>query len=217
MSDLEWFFRCPRSAPESGQAFSQLYLLRRDIDTCFGTDPNTGISWSPREQTTGQRIYCHAIWPGTMAVLAGIDLLGKFLAGTDKTRGPGSVGVGTRFKQFAQRYLDLSPPDDHVIYQLRNALLHTFGLYAEDVDRDGNVTVTYAFVLGGKVPGLVQRLPDGRFQVDVQALRERFEKGVSRYAADLGDPSCQDQSSLKAKFDALFPKHAHAVGIGRGE
>ncbi len=139
MSNIDCFFRNPRLTPRRGEQLSQLYLLRRDIDTCFGTNPNTEAIWEPLDKKTKEEISCRAIWPGTMAILAGIDMLGKFLAGTDKTRGADSITVGDRFKAFATRYLGLNVPDAELIYQLRNSLLHTFGLYSEVQDKKGNV------------------------------------------------------------------------------
>lgn len=211
MSDLDWFFRSPRSVPHSDEAHSSLYLLRRDIDTCFGTDPNTGISWQPIDKRTGASIYCRAIWPGTMAILAGIDMLGKFLAGTDKTRGIGSVSVRDRFKVFATLYLGLNGSDAGLIYQLRNSLLHTFGLYSEEQDKNGNIQATYNFSLSVGLTTMVKHLKDDYYQVDVQRLRELFEQAVIKYHVDLSDACHKDHENLKKKFDSMLPKHAKAI------
>jgi len=213
MSDLNWFFRSPRSAPQKGEKFSQLYLLRRDIDTCFGIDPNSGQVASPVDWATNVPIRCEAIWPGTMAVLAGIDLLGKFVAGTDKTHGPGSVGVGKRFVAFAERYLGLSSPDADLLYQLRNSLLHSFGLYSENTDSKGVVTATYNFVLTQGLSGLIEHLNGDYYRVDVKCLHELFEQAVSKYEAELRDTSGKDHKDLIDRFNAIFPKHATAMSV----
>lgn len=209
MSDLNWFFRSPRSVPGPGETFSQLYLLRRDIDTCFGTDPNTGAISQPLDKGSGAPMNCQAIWPGTMAILAGIDLLGKFLVGTDKTRGPGNVTVGERFRKFTQRYLSLSKSDTDLVYQLRNSLLHSFGLYSEETDNKGNVRATYNFILSRGSGTVVQHVKDDYYQVDVQHLRELFEQAVAKYEADLRE----DHQELSEKFYAMLPKHAKPMSV----
>ena len=196
MTNLDFFFRSPRIVPQVGQSFSQLYLLRRDIDTCFGTDPNTG---NPTP-------HCKAIWPGTMTVLTGVDLLGQFLAGNDDR-----ATVGARFKSFLQQYMPMSESDAEVIYQLRNALLHTFGLYAEK--RHGNVTATYHFTLGGNIPNLVASIPPDCYQVDVQALRVRFEAAVAQYERDLRDSTHENYRVLNDNFQQMFDKYARVVSI----
>jgi hypothetical protein len=51
-------------------------------------DPNTGAS-----------IQYQAVWPGAMAIFAGVDLLGKFYAGNDATD-----RVGDRFRGFLEAF-----------------------------------------------------------------------------------------------------------------
>jgi hypothetical protein len=213
MTNIDWYFRNPRSAPGRAEGFSQLYLLRRDIDTCFGIDPNTGVFWQPVDKRTGADIYCQAIWPGTMAILAGIDMLGKFLAGNDKTRGPGSITVGDRFKGFATRYLGLSDSVAGLVYQLRNSMLHTFGLYSEEQDNQGDIKATYNFILTLGASILVERIKEDCYQVDAQSLRKLFEQGVSKYEAELRDVSRQDNQELNDKFNAMYPKHAKPISF----
>ena len=61
-SNIELFFEDPLAPPRPRPTFyGVLYLLRRDIITCFNNV---------------------AEWPGIMAILAGIDLLGKFYVGS---------------------------------------------------------------------------------------------------------------------------------------
>jgi hypothetical protein len=213
MSNIDWFFRNPRSAPVCGEEFSQLYLLRRDIDACFGTDPNTGVTWQPVDKRTGADIHCQAIWPGTMAILAGIDMLGKFLAGNDKTRGPGKVTVADRFKAYCKRYLCLTNSDADLVYQLRNSLLHAFGLYSEVQDNQGNATATYNFILSRAEGRLVEHLKDDYYRVDAQCLRELFDQSVAKYEAELRDVSRQENQDLNNKFNAMFPKHAKPMSV----
>ena len=76
---------------------------------------------------TGEDVSYRALWPGAMAMLAGIDLLAKFFAGCDR---PGKVGE--RFLLFIEQFfVGMHSTDREVIYQLRNSLLHSFGLYSQ--------------------------------------------------------------------------------------
>ncbi len=213
MSNLDWFFRSSRSAPNRGERFSQLYLLRRDIDTCFGVNPNTGLPFCVVDPTTGARTSCEAIWPGTMAILAGIDLLGKFRAGTDVTRGPGSVSVRQRFVDFSRLYLSLSETDAYLVYHLRNSLLHSFGLNSEKTDDKGTVTATYDFILSRGAGKLLEHFTSDFYRVDVQCLRDLFERAIARYEAELRDNSRSDYQDLNDKFNAMFPKHAKPMSV----
>jgi hypothetical protein len=74
-AEADLFFMSPRTRRSVPNEFSVLYLLRRDIGTCMGVDADTG-----------QPVAHQALWPGAMAMLAGIDLLAKFYAGKDKVR-----------------------------------------------------------------------------------------------------------------------------------
>ena len=69
MEQIGFFFFNPRVSIGLTGRFSILYLLRRDIRTCFGLDPNS-------DQPIGFR----ALFPAAMATMAGIDLLSKFFA-----------------------------------------------------------------------------------------------------------------------------------------
>ena len=116
-NDIALFFQDPTTEPGTPGKLGVLYLLRRDIRECV---------------TIEKKI----LWPATMAILAGIDLLGKFYAGED------GGGVGLRFRSFVDKYFQpISDDDAETIYQLRNALLHSFGLYSK------STTNTYYFSL----------------------------------------------------------------------
>lgn len=187
---LDFFFRDPAIEPTfqpGNNLFSNLYLLRRDINTCFASD---------------------AIWPGVMAIMSGIDLLAKFFAGADTTA-PGDVG--NRFRAFAGEYLtNNNAIDNEVLYQLRNSLLHSFGLYtkrraraAERIGPNGFDRQDYAFRLLGdtrdhaivtlRMQHPIQTAgaaPNNRillteYDVHVHALRTAFDAGIRRYSRHL--------------------------------
>jgi hypothetical protein len=179
-TDAELFFLPPRTQPVAGKS-GVLYLLRRDIDLCMEIDP-----------TTQQRVSYQALWPGAMAILAGIDLLAKFFAGSDATG-----QVSQRFRDFLD-FLKWPATDRKVIYQLRNSLLHSFGLYSQD--QNGKV---YHFFLTGTGSGAVvsHRSPD-QYYVDLRVLHRAFEKAVEDYRAVL-----DSDSRLQANFAAMFGRY----------
>jgi hypothetical protein len=131
-----------------------------------------------------------------MAIFAGIDLLGKYLAGDD---GKPSGGVGKRFTAFVRSYFKpLGPNDDKVLYQLRNSLLHSFGLFSR-TDSGSN----FHFILTGQggVP-LLQNPKADFYQIDLIELHQSFENAVEQYRKDLdSDPK------LQANFLKMFPNY----------
>ena len=66
--DVELFLRHPSKANTLNSINSTLYLLRRDIALCFGINPNNN-----------QKVDFQALFLATMGVMAGIDLMAKFV------------------------------------------------------------------------------------------------------------------------------------------
>ena len=182
--DADLFFLSPRTQVRSPNQFGVLYLLRRDIDQCMGIDPDTG-------QCSGHT----ALWPGAMAILAGVDLLAKFFKGNDK-----QGEVGERFSCFLEPFFGMNSTDDRkVIYQLRNALLHSFGLYSktETKTKKGK---EYHFVLTDSGTGpLISHTPPDRYHVNLRVLYSEFEKAVGAYCTKLGS-----DTQLQKNFAAMF-------------
>lgn len=173
------FFREPREIPTPPGQFGILYLLRRDIRSCFDNA---------------------ILWPGVMSILAGIDLLAKFYAGQD------GQGVGDRFRDFVRQFFHLPTPDDDVetIYQLRNSILHSFGLYSS-----ANNGQIYRFTLTslGTTP-LIQRTSPEHYLIDIRSLFEYFENSIIEYRRAL-----QGDVGLQNKFMAMFPNYG-SIRIG---
>lgn len=89
----------------------------------------------------------------------------------------------------------MKPEDCWVIYQLRNSLLHSFGLYSKT--ESGTV---YRFVLTDSGTGpLVSPEPNDKYVVDLQVLHQSFEAAVNNYHAAL-----KSNSLLQSNFDAMF-------------
>lgn len=181
------FFKAPSDPPSLSGRFGVLYLLRRDILICLGTDPDSG-----------HRLQHSTIWPGAMAVLAGIDLLGKFHRGKD-TRGK----VGDRFKEFVRTYFQLSSVDaDQVLYQLRNSLLHSFGLYSE------NRGQVYRFRVTATGGTLIESTENDIYLIDLRSLHSEFENAIELYKEEL-----DATPRLQGNFADMFPKYG-TIEIG---
>lgn len=183
---IDFFFKPPTEEPV-GSEFSSLYLLRRDIFTALGHDPNTldSINYS-------------VLWPGVMCILAGIDLLGKYLKGDDI-----NSTVTKRFKNYYKRYFDNVKECD-IVYQLRNSMLHSFGLYSFQTKREGenNVkTKEYRFVIDrNDNPSIVSYYEDDFYGINIKALHEGFEKSINKYFTEL-----KSNKELQGNFEKMFP------------
>jgi len=179
------FFEAPTKNRKPPNTFGVLYLLRRDVITCLGVDPSSGTPTSYR-----------ALWPGAMGILAGVDLVAKFWRGSDE-RGE----VGKRFKKFVNKYFQPIPAgDEEVLYQLRNSLLHSFGLYSEDKGK------VYRFHLsdqrGSQQTPLVHHNPPDVYQVDILTLHDQFERAIMQYQNDV-----ESNVKLQQNFNLMFPKY----------
>ena len=181
------FFENPWQHRRPPGQYGILYLLRRDINSCLGSE--AGLSnGNPRQIQ----------WPGAMGIFAGIDLLAKFVAGED------SDAVSKRFRAFVSQYFHLPPSEVNAIYQLRNAMLHSFGLYSRS--RDGTV-YRFHLVSSGSRP-LVRYTPPDHYLVDVISLHEDFERAIQEYERDL-----RADLALQKNSAAMFPNYG-AILIG---
>lgn len=181
------FFEDPLVYRSPLGGYGILYLLRRDINSCLGTE-------NGMQARTDRQI----LWPGAMGNFAGVDLLAKFFAGED------GQGVGQRFRAFVERFYHLSSADAETLYQLRNSMLHSFGLYS-----CGPGGAVYRFTLSASaMRPLIQHTPPDQYLVDVISLHEDFEKAVHEYRqAVIGD------KALQSNFEAMYPNYG-AISIG---
>jgi len=177
--DIALFFTDPAVEPSPPAKFSILYLLRRDVGHCISEN--------------------HTLWLGAMGILAGVDLLGKFLAGNEQ------VGVGERFRAFIDKYFKpLAPDDAQTIYQLRNSLLHSFGLYS----KSGQGEYYFNLLSAPLNTGLVQRPAPSQYVINLWVLHAKFETAIDRYRADL-----ETDQELQDRFGAMFPRYG-TIGVG---
>jgi len=178
------FFEDPRSNRSRPNDYGVLRLLRRDILFCLS-------AIGPQSQ--------RALWPGAMAIFAGIDLAAKFYKGDD------AFGqVGSRFTEFVRQYFQsISTEGAETLYQLRNALLHSFGLYSRTKKKVYRFTLTAC-----DVEPLIQPIPPEAYQVDLIVLHTCFERALCRYGADL-----DKQDQLQKNFLRMFDNYG-AIHIG---
>ena len=174
--NLRIFFRDPNEIPEAFGTHGVLYLLRRDVVRCVQNDNVI-------------------LFPALMMMLAGIDLLGKFYAGSDA----GSF-VGDRFRNFIIEYFtSVSDEDAETLYQLRNALLHSFGLFSR-----GRGGKEYHFAIG-PATRFVNAF-EGRYYINPKDLYAQFESAIQQYQEDLSS-----DAALRAKFQAMFDRYGTTI------
>lgn len=175
--ERDLFFEDPVNYVEANKS-SILHLLRRDIYRCMGYTIQNGM-WVKNVEPI--------IWPGSMAVLTGIDLLGKFYAGNHNDR-----EVGSRFIAYCKQYI-CSDDDAQVIYKLRNSLVHSFGLSS----------ATYLFQVSSSRQDLVKLLHVAKtnysYKIDLYTLWDKFEQSIEKYKQDLAK-----DSNLQNNFFAMF-------------
>ena len=192
-SVVDFFFETPdvelaRHQLPGGEV-SILYLLRREAQDClFGSVRAESRLWRRRAR--------HRVFAAAMVLMAGIDLLSKFAPVPQQS-------VTSRFKGFAERYLQLAPAEAEALYRVRNTLMHSFGLY----DPSGRVAVA---VLNrrphpGEKP--VVHL-NGRWVLLVEVLLAHFLAGVRAYEAEV-----RANRGL-SQFQAAFAKYG-ATEFGR--
>lgn len=159
------FFRDPLDAPTIPGTFGTLYLLRRDINDMMAAMPNS------------------ALWPRAMAVLAGIDLVAKFYANNDANGQVGARFTGFVRDRITHEHVDANGDAD-TVYQLRNSMLHSFGLFSQT----GVRTYRFSLIQG---PGDILMVNDPNnaehWIVNIGVLQRRFEAAISTYRDALSD------------------------------
>ena len=183
------FFQDPAvepQQPQSGKPVTHgvLYLLRRDIKKC---------------------IEAGAVFPTAMAILAGIDLLAKFYKGSDNYRS----GVHQRFEGFVKEYFQpLDKDEPERLWQLRNAMMHSFGLYSEQ-KAGGRVKAKYRFAIDPGESGrpdkgqIVEDYGDDNYYVGIATLKKRFEQAVHGYHGALKE----GKDKLQEHFEKMWDKY----------
>ncbi|CAL1518190.1 hypothetical protein [Chitinophaga sp. MM2321] len=192
---IEVFFRDPKDDPDNveyNKCHSTLYLLRRDIYTCFGINP-----------TTGEKLTSEALFPAVTAIMTGIDLIAKFRYGDSDTSKCGKMGVKERFEAYCKDYVDSEKYE--ILFQLRNSLCHSFGLYAKWKKEE------YKFVLArdGRVPKIISKSKSGHYWVNINLLHIEFEQSILQFH-DYILSTVENHSN----FNLMFSRYG-TIGIGK--
>jgi len=190
--NIDFFFTPPTTPPfKRPHIYSQLYLLRRDVFTCLGIDPTTQIKYSTLKDCPNFQ----ARWSGIMTIMTGFDLLGQYYKGDDNY-----TCSGRRTKNFLKKFTDLNPQHRHILLQLRNALIHTFGLYAHD---SRNQEYFFNLVTNKDYQFCVEELERNRvYKIGDIQLHNEFESSVKKYHEEL-----LNNSILQNNFETMFCKH----------
>jgi len=151
-----------------------------------------------KDPTSLAPIKFQARWPGIMTIMTGIDLLGQYLEGNDCAE-----GTGRRFKRFLKKFAGVNKKDRNILYQLRNALIHSFGLYTRD-----SVGIEYIFTLTSvEKSEIIEYGGNNVYIIGDIPLHQKFETAVKKYRVEL-----LNNSILQKNFEALF-SHYSAVYI----
>lgn len=149
------------SGSRVGDKFSALNLLIRQKEKCL--DESCGV----------------AVWPGIMTIFSGIDMLGFYYD-------DGCLLKSTkRFKAFYDRFFKHSKiyNESELIYQARNAMVHTFGLYA----KDHNGT-EYKFMYDWQEESdyvIHQNIDLSIYIINFYGLNKAFDKAIKNYKSFL--------------------------------
>jgi hypothetical protein len=162
---IDLFFKNPVIEPD-GPTQGVLYLLRREVQDCFigkVVAEDQVIAESQKDR--------HRLYATVMVIMAGIDLLAKFHAGSDE-----NGGVGPRIRAFATEFvftgLLSAQLFSEVLYEgCRNPMLHSFALH----NKRFRMTLVQGFSDG--VIRTVRGQPDW-FVLSVEGLYVAFVQAV---------------------------------------
>jgi hypothetical protein len=144
-----------------------------------------------------------------MCIMAGLDLLATFYAGTSISldrkslkKKPGAerwkYGVGKRFEHLLTKFGHLNGNDAKVIYALRNTLLHSFGIYNKRNAQRFRLTAETS------AAPLIQLVGSKLYCVNLVELHRIFEQDVlsgyegALHAAPVG-------SDIELAFKKMYP------------
>jgi hypothetical protein len=184
---IDLFFKNPVIEPD-GATQGVLYLLRREVQDCFigkVVPEDQVIAESQKDR--------HRLFATVMVIMAGIDLLAKFYAGSDE-----NGGVGPRIRTFAREFvftgLSSAQLFSEVLYEgCRNPMLHSFALQ----NKRFRMTLMQGFSHG--VIRTVRGQPDW-FVLSVEGLYVAFVQAVKAYEVQVRTTP-QAQENFVKMFD----------------
>lgn len=176
----------PAYPGENCKKYSTLYLLRMDAQRCYQIAPP---------------IY----WLSAIALLSGVDLLAKLYNGSDSIN-----QGGPRFKDFVNRFM--AAGDGIKMWDLRNAMMHSYGVFHTEPDPAGGSRLEKRFrltahgALGAPIAGAsifnVGSSSDV-FELDILELRVAFDMAVADYETHIRATPSEQLS----KFEPMFEKY----------
>lgn len=181
---INLFFLDPKK-PRPPRTYGVLHSLRKDISNAYG-DENKN---------------CRTLFLGAMGIFAGIDLLAKLADGND------DIGkVGKRFHKFLRLYADRTSKksDREIVYQLRNALIHSFGLRSES----NNKVYQFNMVETGKELIHIPANETDTYVINIHILREVFNEAILKYETKL-----RSDSETQHKFEEMYDKYGQHAFI----
>jgi len=165
----EFFFRSPTDF-QSGTPgfFSVLFLLRNDLTTIRSAFPD------------------QVIWVKAMVIMTGIDLLAQILANSDKNH-----GGDKRFQTFVETYVlpkagkkQIKAKKSRALYDLRNALLHSFAL--SNSSTTGKTTTMFRVAYNDEDP-LVELPRTGTKPPSTESFGQDAIDGAANFGEDIYD------------------------------
>ena len=161
--------------------------IDQQIEAFFGSEGNSPLNACLKELRT--------LPPGThmseaFCVFSAFDLLAQFYRGELK-----KSQSAKRLKKYWEKYTSLNNDQLELLYQFRNAVIHSFGQHAFDkrtkrefrflIDNGQSPTIT------GKSKTVIT--------VNMKKLEELLEKSISAYHEDL-----TDKKHLREKFNTVY-------------
>jgi hypothetical protein len=196
---IDFFFRPPQDFKGREGQHSTLHLLRREIQECLldQSPVEEGLlleQLDAPDEPDEPRPPLRRIIAATILTFAGLDLLATFHAGQ------GGQRAGPRFKRFARQYLRLNPADAGALWQVRSALVHSFGPYDPQGGRRVLLTTPAP---GSRLTARAIRQEAGTWHVSPVAVYRDLVRAIQAYEADVraGAPA------IRANFDRMFPHY----------
>jgi hypothetical protein len=187
------FFFAPPFPPQTGTQKSLLHLNRQEAQDCL-----IGRLDVPEHDVVSDK--CHRLFATTMVIAAGVDLLGKFFAGSaSRKRGESQA----RFTDFAKRFVFANEDSRETFAGVlwggcRNPMMHAFGLRNDD----GYAVSLTEMRLGGAA--ILSRTVDSgtAYVVSVPGLYTAYLGAIGRYQEAL-----RADATLQENFRKMFPDY----------
>jgi hypothetical protein len=184
---IDFYFKEPPETLKKDETpflISPLCQLRHDIDYCLGLAENKRdlLLRALKEDTDKINELFEetpALYTATMGIFAGIDILAKLCAGNNR-----EGESGKRFKGFTNHYFQLNEEQNVLLWEMRNALLHSFSLYFPHKGIEYNFE---PIISGGDIITGVANIQDTRYiyWLDVATLYGKFEDAINKYRDDI--------------------------------